>query len=318
MKHAILITQELPSAGMALLKQENLDVYVHRGDSPMSREELAQRLSHAEGLICLLSDIIDKNMLKNAKNLKVISNYAVGYNNIDIETAAKLGIAVCNTPDVLTRTTAELAWALLLAAARRICEADRFTRSGKFKGWKPDLLPGLDVHGKILGIIGAGRIGQAMAKMSYGFDMKICYSGTPKHKFEQLYGAVNVPLETLLEKSDYISLHVPLTEKTHHLIGKEQLARMKSSAVLINTSRGAVVDENALLQALTNGYIAAAGLDVYENEPDILPGLMKLDNVILAPHIGSATHTTRNRMAEMAVGSCISILEGDGSSYRVV
>lgn len=318
MKHAILLTQELPSAGMALLKQENLDVYVHRGSSPMPREELARRLCHAEGLICLLSDKIDRDMLKNARNLKVISNYAVGYNNIDLTMAKKMGIAVCNTPDVLTGTTAELAWALLFAAARRICEADRFTRSGQFEGWKPDLLPGMDVHGKILGIIGAGRIGQAMAKMSCGFNMKICYTGRPKHKFEQLYGAVNVPLETLLEKSDYISLHVPLTEETHHLIGAEELAQMKKSAVLINTSRGAVVDENALFQALKNGTIAAAGLDVYENEPKIHPGLIELDNTVLTPHIGSATVATRNKMAEMAVSSCITILEGDVSSYRVV
>lgn len=318
MKKSILLTRELPKAGMDLLTRSDLDVYVNRGGSPISPEELRERLPLAEGLICLLSDRIDADLLKLAPNLKVISNYAVGYNNIDTDAARKRGIAVCNTPDVLTKTTAELAWALLFAAARRIGEAERFTRAGSFSGWEPDLLTGQDIHGRTLGIVGAGRIGQAMARMSCGFEMKILYTGSPKHEFEQLCGAVNVPLETLLQKSDFISLHVPLTDTTRHLIGKKELALMKPNAVLINTARGPVVDESALAEALKNKTIAAAGLDVFENEPAIHPELLKLENAVLVPHIGSATVRTRNRMAEMAVSSCISILEGETSPYRVV
>ncbi|HAA64756.1 MAG TPA: D-glycerate dehydrogenase, partial [Thermoanaerobacter sp.] len=239
------------------------------------------------------------------------ANYAVGFDNIDLKEATKRRIYVTNTPDVLTNATAELAWALLFTAARRVVEADKFTREGKFTGWAPNLFLGKAVTGKTLGVIGAGRIGQAFAKMSKGFEMKILYTAnTPKEEFEKETGAKYVDLETLLKESDFVSIHVPLTPHTRHLIGEKELKLMKKTAILINTARGPVVDEKALVNALKNKDIYAAGLDVYEKEPEITEELKTLDNVVILPHIGSATDEARRDMAVLVAQNIIDVIEG--------
>jgi glyoxylate reductase len=265
-----------------------------------------------QGILCLLSDRIDREVLAAAgKELRVISNYAVGYNNIDIEDATKRGILVCNTPGVLTEATADLTWALLLAAARRITEGDRMVRQGGFKGWEPELLLGVELYNKTLGIAGMGRIGLAVGRRAIGFGMSIIYTDEKKSKpAEKELGAKMVDKETLLKSSDFLSLHLPLTERTRHYIGEQELAMMKPSAILINAARGPIVDEAALVSGLRQKRIAAAGLDVYENEPELEPGLAELDNVVLAPHLGSASSETRTRMAQMAVQNILDALQG--------
>ncbi len=314
----IFLSRPLPEAGMELLKQSEFNVDIHWDEEPLSRETMLKRAQKAHGLICLLSDIIDPAFMDAAPHLEVISNYAVGYNNIDIDHAKSKGIAVCNTPGVLTITTAELAWALLFAVARRIPESDIFMRNGKFTGWKPMLMLGSSIHGKTLGIIGAGQIGTAFALMSKGYNMRILYSGKPNRILESELHAENVEMHTLLCESDFVSLHVPLRNSTYHLIGKEEFALMKASAYLINTARGPVVDEQALINALKEKRIAGAGLDVYEYEPKLTPGLTELDNVVLAPHIGSASIETRSIMAVMAVKNCLNILRGKPCKNRVI
>jgi lactate dehydrogenase-like 2-hydroxyacid dehydrogenase len=235
----------------------------------------------------------------------------VGYDNIDVEAATERGIAVTNTPGVLTGTTADLAWALLFATARRITEADAYTRSGRWPGWGPLQMLGMEVSGRTLGVIGAGRIGSAMARRSVGFGMKVLYDAHNRcPELEDEIGARRLGREELLRKADFVSLHVPLTDETHHLIGPSELDMMKSSAVLINTSRGPVVDEEALVDALRRGSIFGAGLDVYEEEPQLTPALADLDNVVLTPHVGSGTRQTRSKMAEMAATSILTVLEG--------
>jgi glyoxylate reductase len=241
----------------------------------------------------------------------MIASYAVGYDNIDVTTATKQGILVSNTPGVLTETTAELAWALLFSVARRIAEGDTYTRQGNFKGWAPMLMLGQDVTNKTLGIIGTGRIGTAFALKSKGFNMKILYTDEQKNEtLEQELNTKKVPLTTLLKESDFISIHVPLTKTTHHLIGEKELRMMKKTAILINTARGPIIDEKALMKALKEHWIFGAGLDVYEHEPKIPEELKKLDNVILQPHTGSATIETRTKMAVMAAENLIAGLKG--------
>ena len=257
-------------------------------------------LRGAEALLCLLTDRIDAGVLEAAGRLRIVANMAAGTDNVDLGAAERLGIAVTNTPDVLSEATADLAFALLLAVARRLVEGDRWVRSGRFAGWSPDLLLGLDVHGRTLGIVGAGRIGRAVARRAGGFGMRVLARGSRE----------GAPLEELLERSDFVSLHVPLRAETRHLIGEPELRRMQSHAVLINTARGPVVDETALVRALREGWIAGAGLDVYEREPALAPGLAALDNVVLAPHAGSATRGTRARMAEIAADNVIACLTG--------
>ncbi len=261
----------------------------------------------ADALLCLLTDRIDAEFLAGAPRLRIVANMAVGTDNVDLAAAARLGIAVSNTPDVLTDATADLAFALLLAAARRLAWADRYVRGGGFVGWTPELGIGLDVTGRTLGIVGAGRIGRAVAERARGFRMEVLFHAR----------SGGTPLPELLERSDFVSLHVPLSPETRHLIGARELGRMKPSAVLVNTARGPIVDEAALVHALRTGVIAAAGLDVFEREPALAEGMRDLPNVVLAPHIGSATIATRARMAEVAAHNIVAALRGEPIPNRV-
>jgi len=284
------------------------------GEEPMTRRELLDRLPEAEGLLCLLSDRMDGEVLRVGSSLKVVANIDVGYENVDVEAARGLGIAVTNTPDVLTEATADQAFALLLAVARRVPEADRAVREGRFPPWRleQDLL-GADVSGKTLGIVGMGRIGAAVARRGRnGFGMRVLYaSRTRKAEIERELRAELVPLDRLLAESDFVSLHVPGTPETQHLIDAEALARMKSSAFLINVARGPVVDEAALADALELGAIAGAGLDVFEEEPTVHPRLLELrEHIVLAPHLGSATRETRRAMVRLAVDNVLAVLSG--------
>lgn len=307
----IFITRKIPEPGLDFLRKYH-EIEVNPQDLVLSKQEILKELKGKDGLLCLLTDIIDKEIIESEPNLKMIANYAVGYNNIDIKTATKHKIPVSNTPDVLTDTTAEMAWALLFSVARRVVEADRFTRQGKFKGWAPMLMHGQDVTGKTLGVIGTGRIGSAFALKSKGFKMNILYYDQVKNKqIEEELFAKKVELGRLLKESDFISLHMPLLSETHHLIGEKQLKMMKKTAILINTSRGPIVDEQALVKALKNNRIFGAGLDVYEHEPQINKELLKLDNVILQPHSASATTETRTKMAIIAAENMITGLKGE-------
>jgi glyoxylate reductase len=311
-KPKVFVTQNIPQAGLDLLMKE-CEVFVNKEDRVLSKGEIIERLKGMDGMVCLLTDAIDGEIMDAEPNLKVISNYAVGFNNIDVDAATERGIPVTNTPGVLTETTADFAWALLMAIARRVVEADKFTREGKFKGWRPQLLLGSDVYGKTIGIVGMGRIGQAMARRARGFDMNILYYDEyrPDPEVEKELGLTYVPFDELLQKADYVSIHVPLMESTHHLIGERELKLMKKTAYLINSARGPIVDEKALVKALQEKEIAGAGLDVFEDEPELAPGLAELDNVVIAPHIASATIETRSKMATMAAEGCLSVLKGE-------
>lgn len=307
----VYITSEIPEAGIELL-EKYFEVEVNKEDRTLSKNELISRIKDKDGVLCGLADVIDKEVLDNAKGVKIFANYAVGFNNIDIMEAKSRGIFVTNTPDVLTDTTADLAWALLFAAARRVVESDKYMRSGKFKGWSSKLFLGQDITGKTLGIIGLGRIGKAFSKKSIGFDMNILYYNRSRdEEFEQKYGAVNVDMDTLLKRSDFISIHLPLTEETRHLIGENEFNKMKKTAVIINTARGPIIDEKALVEALKSGRIMAAGLDVYEREPEYEMELKDLDNVVMLPHIGSASVETRTNMALMAAKNIVEVLSGN-------
>lgn len=309
----VFVTRKILEEGLNMLR-EKFDVEVSDYDGVIPRKMLLEKVKGVDAILSLLTDTIDAEVMDAAgPNLKVIANYAVGYNNIDVEEATKRGIMVTNTPGVLTETTADLAWALMMAIARRIVEADRFVREGKFRGWEPMLLLGTDVHGATLGIVGFGRIGQAMARRALGFNMKVLYydSARVPEQVEKELKATYVDLPTLLRESDFVSLHVPLTKETHHLIGEKELRMMKKGAYLINTARGPVVDEKALVKALKEGWIKGAALDVFENEPEVEPELLKLENVVLAPHIASASYATRSRMSIMAAENIIKALSGE-------
>lgn len=313
------VTYKIPDMGLNLLK-EKFEVIINPYDRLLTKDELIKAASNFDALITMLADTIDKDVLESGKDrLKIVANYAVGYNNIDFEKAKELGIYVTNTPGVLTETTADLAWALMLAISRRIVESDAFTRSGKFEGWKPELFLGNDVYGKILGIIGFGNIGQAVARRAIGFNMKVYYY--QRHKvapeIEKSLHATYLSLEEVLTKSDFISLHVPLTKETYHLIDNKRLSLIKKTAYLINTARGPVIDEKALCQKLKNNEIAGAALDVYENEPIICEDLFKLNNVILTPHIGSASYETRSKMSLMVAKDVIQSLNGEKPDHLV-
>ena len=313
----VFVTRKIPESGINLLKNYHT-VTVSEKDRVLSKDEIIDQAQDAEGLLCLLTDTIDSEVISSLPNLKMIANYAVGFNNVDVEKATQKKIPVSNTPGVLTDTTAELAWALVFSVARRIVESDSFCRHGKFEGWAPMLMLGQDITKKTLGIIGSGRIGTAMALKSKGFDMNVLYVN-PEHNsvLESEINAKKTDLSTLLMKSDIVTLHVPLTDETHHLIGEKELDLMKETAVLINTSRGPVIDENALLNALENKQIFGAGLDVYEHEPKIPKKLKQLDNVVILPHIGSATKETRSKMAEMAAENMLQGLNGKQPSNCV-
>ena len=307
----VFVTYKIPEDGLKLLKEKyELDVY--EGEEFLTKEEMLKRVKDADAVITQLRDPVDKEFIDAGKKLKIIANYAVGYNNINVEYAKSKGIYVTNTPGVLTEATADIAWALILAVARKIIPADRFVREGKFKGWKPKLFLGYEIHGKTLGIIGMGRIGQAVARRALGFGIKIIYHNRKRlpEEIEKKYSASYVDLETLLKNSDFISINVPLTDETYHLLDEKRLNLLKSNAILVNTARGPVVDEKALYKLLKEGKIAGAGFDVYENEPFLTPGLEKLENVVLLPHIGSATFETRSKMSIMVAENVIDALEG--------
>ena len=281
-------------------------------DIPLSRAELIRRLQGKEALVCHIISAIDEEVFAACPGLKVVANVAVGFNNVDVAAATRHGVIVTNTPDVLTETTADFAWALLMAAARRVVEADRYARAGEWKAWKWDLLWGADIHGKTLGVIGFGRIGRAVARRAGGFNMSILYHDALRADAaaEREFNATFVTKERLLADADFVTVHTNLTVETRHLIDEAALKRMKKTAVLVNAARGPIVDEAALVRALREGWIAGAGLDVFEDEPTIHPGLLPLPNVVLAPHIASASRDTRTGMAILAVRNCVAVLEG--------
>jgi glyoxylate reductase len=319
----IYITRAVPQPTLDLLRNGLLDarIQVNPHDRNLTPAELREASAGCDALICTLADAVDDGLLRAlAPNLRVVATYAVGFNNIALDTARELGIAVCNTPGVLTDATAEVAVGLILACARRMVEGDALTRAGGFKGWAPLFHLGHGVYGKTVGIIGAGRIGHRVAQtMRHGFDCRILYHSRGDHPdWNQELGAKRVPLEALLEQSDFVSLHCPLTPETRHLVGAPALQRMKPTAVLINTARGPIVDEAALVQALREHRIAAAGIDVYENEPRLSAGLAELPNVVLLPHIGSATHETREEMGRMCARAVVAVLSGNDPECRVV
>ncbi len=285
--------------------------------SPPATDALVAGLAHAEAMICTLTERIDADVLRRAPHLRVVANYAVGYNNIDLEAAKAGGVIVTNTPDILTETTADLTWALLLATARRVAEGHALVQTGQWTGWEPTQLLGTEVHGKTLGIIGMGRIGHAVARRASGFSMPVLYCRRTPSVLEDVSWR-RVPFEDLLTQADFISLHVPLTPDTHHLLGKAEFSRMRPTAYLINTSRGAVVDEAALAAALHEGCLAGAGLDVYEQEPVLHPGLRTLKQVVTLPHLGSATLITRVRMGQTCLANIVAVLEGRPAPNRVV
>ena len=311
-KWKVFVTRIIPDEGLKLIL-ENCDAEVWQAETPPPKEIIIEKIKDCEGILTLLTDKIDAGIMDKAPKLRIISNYAVGYDNIDVKSATQRGIMVTNTPGVLTETTADLAFALILATARRIVEADKFTRSGKWKSWGPMLFLGRDVYGATLGIIGLGRIGQAVARRAKGFNMKVIYySRKRKEDVERELGVEYRELRSLLREADIVSIHTPLTEETYHLIGEKELSLMKPTAILINTARGAVVDQKALYKALKERRIFGAGLDVYEKEPiDADDPLMELDNVVLLPHIGSASVETRGRMARMAAENLLAGLRGE-------
>ncbi len=319
MSKTILLGANLPGGPQRLIPESIQTILPDSDQEVMPIEQLYSHLPVADAVVLLLSQRMGAREMDMAPNLKVLSNYAVGYDNIDVAQATSRGILVTNTPDVLTETTADLAWALLMATARRIVEADRFVRQGRFDGWKPSLFLGRDVFGKTLGIIGLGRIGKAVARRAQGFGMQVlALRRRQSAPVPSMDGQVQmVELDELLKRSDFVSIHCPLTEQTRHLIGPAQFERMKSTAILVNTARGPVVDEQALIAALEQGRISGAGLDVYEQEPLVPDRLKKLDNVVLAPHIGSASHETREAMAAMAVQAAIDVLEGRKPAHPV-
>lgn len=313
--YRVYITRKIPEAGLRLLKDHGFELDIWPGDLPPSKEELKRGISQADAMISLLTDKIDEEVISNARNLKVIANYAVGYDNIDLEAATKAGIVVTNTPDVLTETTADLAWALMLSVARRLIEGVSYVKDGKWRTWEPQLLLGQDVYGATLGIVGMGRIGQAVARRAIGFQMKVLYTSRSE---KTGIDAQKVSLDELLAQSDFISLHAPLTKETRHMINKSTLRRMKPTAILINTARGPLVDTAALVEALREGQIAGAGLDVTDPEP--LPRdhpLLYLPNCIVVPHIGSASQRTRDLMSEIAARNVIAVLEGSQAPNQV-
>ncbi|MGB4682430.1 MAG: D-glycerate dehydrogenase [Firmicutes bacterium] len=313
----IFITREIPESGLKLLEKHKL--IVNPAPRPVTRQELVEGLKEADALLCMLVDKVDREVIESAPRLKIVANMAVGVDNIDIEACTERGIVVTNTPGVLTEATADLTWALLLAVARRVVEGDRYVREGKFNGWAPLLLVGADLHGKTLGIIGMGRIGQAVARRALGFGMNIVYyqrRRLPLHS-EQELKATYLPLDDVIREADFLTLHLPYYPEVHHLINRERLNLMKPTAYLINTARGAHIDEQALVEHLRARKIAGAALDVYEREPHLTPGLAELDNVVLAPHTGSASASTRSLMAEMAALSIVQVLGGEKPEHVV-
>jgi glyoxylate reductase len=293
----VRVRSGVPGAALRVLEAAGLEAEVG-----------ALELDGCDALLCLLTDRIDDALLAAAPRLRIVANMAVGTDNVDLAAARARNVAVSNTPDVLTDATADLTWALLLATARRLAWGDRYVRGGGFTGWHPELGIGADVTGRTLGIVGPGRIGRAVAERARGFRMEVLLHGR---------SSTGLPLDELLERSDFVSLHLPLSPETRHLIGERELRRMRPPAILVNTARGPIVDEAALVRALREGWIAGAGLDVFEREPALAPGLAELPQVVLAPHVGSATTATRDRMAELAAESIVAALAGKPIPRRV-
>lgn len=315
----VFVSRRIPQAGLDLLTDGGARVVVGHDDeeSPIPRGDLVAGVRECDVLLCLLTEPVDAELLEANAGLLGVAQMAVGHDNIDVGAATRLGLPVANTPGVLTETTADLTWALLLAVARRIPEAHRYQVEGRYKLWGPNLLLGADVgrgatgRRKTLGIVGFGRIGRAVARRACGFDMEILAHTRRPESVEEGSGAQWSGLEELLERSDFVTLHTPSTPETRHLIGAAELRRMKPTAYLINTARGEIVDEPALVRALAEGWIAGAGLDVYENEPVMAPGLAEAPGVVLLPHVGSATRGTRGRMATMAAENALAHLRGE-------
>lgn len=307
----VFITRNIPQIGVDLLKQ-HFEVEANASSQPLPGEALKRKLKDADALLCLLTDAITPELIDAVPNLKVISNHAVGVDNIDVAYATHKGIAVTNTPGVLTDATADFTWALLMALARNVAAGDALIRQGRFPGWDPLFLLGADLVNTTLGIIGAGRIGTAVAARSAGWNMKILYfDRSPNPYLEKTLQARKVTLPILLKEADFITIHLPLSEETTHLLGEPEFSLMKPTTYLVNTARGAIIDEAALVRALREGKIAGAALDVYEREPELTDGLAELKNVLLTPHIASATVATRNKMAEIAARNIIHILQGE-------
>lgn len=305
----IFITRQIPQAGIDVLTNAGHEVTISPHDRPLSRAEFLREIGEADAVITLLTDKVDAEALEAAPRAKGFANFAVGYDNMDVAAATERKVPLSNTPGVLTDATAELAWALLFAVSRRVVESDRVMRSGGWSGWGPLQFIGGDVHGKTLGIVGAGRIGTAMALKSRGFDMPVVYTNErPNPILEEKLGARLVDLDTLVSEADFISIHVPLLQTTRHLFDRELLARMKPTAYLINTSRGPVVNEADLVAALRTGEIAGAGLDVFEFEPKMAAGLAERENVVVTPHVASATTESRNGMAELAARNVLAMI----------
>jgi len=311
-KLKVYVTRELPERGLNIINK-HFDAEVWREYAPPPKNVIIEKAENVDALATLLSDKIDAEVFNAAPKLKIVAQMAVGFDNIDIPEATKRGIYVTNTPEVLTETTADFAWVLLMAVARRVAEADKYVRTGQWKvGWHPAMMQGRDVYGATIGIVGAGRIGYAMARRAKGFDMKILYYDViPRPEMEKDFGAKRLELEALMKEADFVTVHVPLMKETHHLINADRLKLMKKTAYLINNSRGPVVDEKALYDALNIGQIAGAGLDVFEQEPTPMDNpLLKLDNVVVAPHISSASYETRSKMAEMVADNLVAFFEG--------
>ncbi|MEC8652893.1 MAG: D-glycerate dehydrogenase [Planctomycetota bacterium] len=319
MKPRALVTRHVYPAAIPILQEQCVVDYQDTYEV-MDEERLARKLALADGVVCQLTDPMTRAVIEAAPNLKVISQVAVGHDNIDVRAATERGIVVTNTPGVLTEATADLTFALLLAAARRLPEAERYLRDGRWERWDVDLLCGGDVHGRTLGVVGLGRIGQAVARRAMGFGMRVLYTGRrdAPPAVERELNARRVPLNTLLSESDFVTLHVPLSEETHHMISVAQLCAMKPHAVLINTARGPVVDECALVAALEEGLLGGAALDVFEHEPAVPDALLALDNVVLLPHVGSAVTSVRSLMCALAARDCAAVLSGREGPQHVV
>ena len=308
----VYVTRPVFDGAIDRLRRE-FEVELNTEDRILTKQELTAHLGDKDGALTLLTDAIDLELLQSTPRLKVVANFAVGFNNVAVDSATQLGVVVTNTPGVLTETTADFAWTLLMAAARRVVEADKFARAGKFKAWGPKMFLGYDIYGKTLGLVGLGRIGQAVARRAAGFNMRVVFhdpESIPDRIIKEL-GVTRLPFDELLRVSDFISLHVPLFPETHRLLNDHTFALMKPTCIVINTSRGPVVDEKALVSAVRDGKIAGAGLDVFEREPEIEPELFAMENVILAPHIASASHETRLRMCMMAADNLIAALKGE-------
>ncbi|NIO37096.1 D-glycerate dehydrogenase [Candidatus Bathyarchaeota archaeon] len=311
-KLKVYVTREIPERGLGIIRK-SFHAEIWSEYAPPPKKVIIEKIREMDAIVSLLSDQIDAEVFDAGSKLKIVAQLAVGFDNIDVKEATKRGIYVTNTPGVLTETTADFAWALLMSVGRRVVEADNYVRTGKWKvGWHPSMLSGRDVYGATLGIVGAGRIGASVARRAKGFNMKVLYYDViSRPELEKELGAKRVELDRLFAGSDFVSVHVPLMESTHHLINEERLKLMKKTAYLINNSRGPVVDERALYKALKEGRIAGAGLDVFEEEPtQITNPLLKLDNVVVAPHISSASHETRSQMAKMVADNLVSFFSG--------